>query len=111
MNANFRCRVVAAALAVAVIALGGCALGNGSTARPAAALAVPQSTETQTRDPESKKESTRAPVMPTPAEFRTPVQASGYAADPKAPTGALIIKPPSNVTPPDPPPADPKQSQ
>ncbi len=109
MNANCRCRLVAAGLAITALVLGACALENGS--KPVAELAVPQSTETQTRDPESKKESTRAPVMPTPAEFRTPVQASGYAADPKAPTGALIIKPPSNVTPPDPPPADPKQSQ
>ena len=109
MNANFRCRVVAAALAVAVIALGACTLGNGSTARPAAALAVPQSAEPQARDPESKKETNRAPVTPVPAEFRTPEQATQHAADPKTPTGAIVIKPPINVMPPDPPPSDPKQ--
>jgi len=109
MNANFRCRVVAAALAVAVIALGACAPGNGSTARPAAALAVPQSAEPQLREPESKKETNRAPVTPVPAEFRTPEQAMQHAADPKTPTGAIVIKSPMNVMPPDPPPSDPKQ--
>ncbi len=109
MNANSKRRVVAAALAVAVIALGACTVGNGSTARPAAALAVPQSAEPQGRDPESKKETNRAPVTPVPAEFRTPEQAAQHAADPKTPTGAIVIKPPINVMPPDTPPSDSRQ--
>ena len=111
MNANSRRRMVAAELAIASVILGACAVGNGSAARPAAALAVPQSAEPQVRDPQSKKETNRAPVTPVPAEFRTPEQASQHATDPKTPTGAIIIKPPINVMPPDTPPADPKQSQ
>jgi len=89
--------------------LGACVAGNGSVARPEAAPAALQSAEP--KEPESKKESTRAPVTPVPAEFRTPEQASQHATDPKTPTGAIIIKPPINVMPPDTPPADPKQSQ
>lgn len=89
--------------------LGACMIGNGSVARPEAAPAALQSAEPQAPDPESKKESTRAPVTPAPAEFRTPEQATQHAADPKTPTGAIIIKPPINVMPPDTPPSDPKQ--
>lgn len=100
MNENFKHRVVAAGLAAAALALGACALGNGPIARPEAAPAALQSAEPQAKDPESKKESTRAPVKPVPGESRTPEEASQRAADPKAPTGALIIKPPVNVMPP-----------
>ena len=113
MNAIFRCRMVAAELATAAVVLGACAVESGSIVQPAAApterAAVPRSTETLAQDPESKKESTRPPVAPVPAESRTPEKATQRAADPKAPTGALIIKPPINVMPPDTPPSDPKQ--
>ncbi len=98
MKANLRHRLATTELAIAAIVLGACASGNGS--RPLAESAVPSSA-VQAREPESKKESSHAPVTPVPVEFRTPEQAAGYAADPKAPTGALIIKPPVNVLPPD----------
>lgn len=39
------------------------------------------------------KESVRAPVQPTPAESRTPEEAAKRAADPKDPSGALIVEP------------------
>ena len=41
-----------------------------------------------------KKESTRPPVKPAPAEARTPEEAAARAADPKDPSGALIIQKP-----------------
>jgi hypothetical protein len=45
---------------------------------------------------ESKKqESVRPPVQPVPAESRTPEEATKRAADPKDPSGALIIAPPA----------------
>ena len=44
--------------------------------------------------PPGAKESTRPPTKPAPAESRTPEEASARAADPKDPSGALIIKPP-----------------
>jgi hypothetical protein len=43
---------------------------------------------------EPKKESAQPPVTPTPTESRTPEEASQRAADPKDPSGALIIAPP-----------------
>lgn len=107
MSQDSRRRVVAAGLAAAALVLGACATGNGSNARPAAAPAALQSAEPQASEP--KKESTRAPVTPAPAEFRTPEEAAQHAADPKTPTGAIIIKPPINVMPPDTPPSDTKQ--
>ena len=42
-----------------------------------------------------KKESTRPPVKPAPAEARTPEEAAARAADPKDPSGALIIQKPA----------------
>jgi len=44
--------------------------------------------------PPGAKESTRPAAKPAPAESRTPEEASARAADPKDPSGALIIKPP-----------------
>lgn len=45
------------------------------------------------------KESARPPVKPTPVESKTPEGAAARAADPKAPTGALIIDTPSGRLP------------
>ena len=42
-----------------------------------------------------KKESARPPVKPAPAEARTPEEAAARAADPKDPSGALIIQKPA----------------
>lgn len=45
---------------------------------------------------ESKqKESARSPAKPAPAESRTPEEAAARAADPKDPSGALIIRGPA----------------
>ena len=46
------------------------------------------------KDAQGAKESVRAPVQPVPAESRTPEEAAKRAADPKDPSGALIIEPP-----------------
>jgi hypothetical protein len=58
---------------------------------------------TQRTDPpagiRSKKESARPPVKAAPAESRTPEEATSRAADPKAPSGALIIDTPSGKLP------------
>ena len=45
------------------------------------------------KDAPGAKESVRAPVQPVPAESRTPEEAAKRAADPKDPSGALIIEP------------------
>jgi len=42
-----------------------------------------------------QKESARPPVKPAPAESGTPEEAAARAADPKDPSGALIIKGPA----------------
>ena len=39
------------------------------------------------------KESTHPPVQPAPVESKTPEEAAKRAADPKDPSGALIIEP------------------
>ena len=44
-----------------------------------------------------QKESARPPVTPAPAESRTPEEAAARAADPKDPSGALIIREPSGT--------------
>ena len=41
-----------------------------------------------------QKESVRPPVKPAPTESRTPEEAAQRAADPKDPSGALIIQKP-----------------
>ena len=48
--------------------------------------------------PELKqKESARPPAQPAPAESRTPEEAAARAADPKDPSGALIIREPAGT--------------
>ena len=44
--------------------------------------------------PPKKEETIHAPVTPVPAESRTPEEAAARAADPKDPSGALIVQPP-----------------
>ena len=56
---------------------------------PARSSAAPEA-----NTPSKKEESTRAPVQPAPAESRTPEEAAKRAADPKDPSGALILAPP-----------------
>jgi hypothetical protein len=64
---------------------------------------APQPSPAESRDkappvsePPAAKESIRAPVQPVPAESRTPEEAARRAADPKDPSGALIIEPPKS---------------
>ena len=72
------------------------------TAKPAAAEAAPPVTETAKpaaadaplNDSDKKKKTVTKPVAPAPL---TPEQATHKAADPKAPTGALIVKPPEDL--------------
>src|SRR4051812_7475549 len=60
------------------------------------APAAAPSREVPRQQPSSgAKESTQAPVQPAPAESRTPEEAAKRAADPKDPSGALIIEPKS----------------
>jgi hypothetical protein len=59
--------------------------------------AVPPAKEAPAvKDAPGAKESVRAPVQPVPAESRTPEEAAKRAADPKDPSGALIIEPPKS---------------
>ena len=44
-----------------------------------------------------QKESARPPAKPAPAESRTPEEAAARAADPKDPSGALIIREPAGT--------------
>jgi hypothetical protein len=46
---------------------------------------------------QKQKESARPPATPAPAESRTPEEAAARAADPKDPSGALIIKGPAGT--------------
>ena len=62
---------------------------------------APQASQADARDktpplreaPPGAKESSRGPVQPVPAESRTPEEAAKRAADPKDPSGALIVEP------------------
>lgn len=73
------------AMAAIILAAGGCN--------------APQPSQADNRDktPPARealgaKETNRAPVQPVPAESRTPEEAAKRAADPKDPSGALIIE-------------------
>ena len=73
----------AAALLVCVPTIG--------DARAATAPAAIEPTDTTG----TKGEAGRPPVKPAPGESKTPEEASRRAADPKDPSGALIIAPPA----------------
>lgn len=61
--------------------------------------AIPPAAEPST--PEPKKEKSKGPApKPAVVESLTPEEATDRAADPKAPSGALIIKPPIRKDPP-----------
>ena len=72
------------------------------TAKPAAAEATPPAAETAKpaaadaplNDADRKKKTVPKPVAPA---ALTPEQATHKAADPKAPSGALIVKPPEDL--------------
>jgi len=60
---------------------------SSQPAATAAASAAPTAEE-------KLKESVRPPVKPVPVESKTPEEAASRAADPKDPSGALIVPPP-----------------
>ncbi len=89
-------RVAAAAVTVIVIGILGCqapppAQTQVRSDKPGSDNSAPL-TPLDTPPP-AAKESVRAPVQPTPTESRTPEEAAKRAADPKDPSGALIIAP------------------
>jgi hypothetical protein len=49
-------------------------------------------------DPPKKGESAQPEVKPVPAESRTPEEAAARAADPKDPSGAIIVAPAAGKT-------------
>lgn len=66
-------------------------LDKPEAAKPAAAEAPPNDAD--------KKRKTKPVPKPVAVEPLTPEQATFKAADPKAPTGALIVKPPEDLPP------------
>jgi hypothetical protein len=68
------------------------ALSSGSW-QIAATVPTP-APEVPNREQEKKQESAHPPVKAAPAESRTPEEAAARAADPKDPSGALIVEPP-----------------
>lgn len=118
MNMNAMRWIVALGVALAAIASAAFAgvQGASEAAKPAAPGIVPALTSSEpatpadaTNDVDKKKKTVPKPVAPEPL---TPEQATHRAADPKAPSGALIVKPPEDLpvpaaggTPPAPPPA------
>jgi hypothetical protein len=61
---------------------------------PAAETAKPAAADAPLNDADKKKKTVPKPVAPA---ALTPEQATHKAADPKAPTGALIVKPPEDL--------------
>ena len=80
-----RLTTIGASIAAAII-FGACAPTPPLAA--AAAASEPAIPETK------PKESVRPPVKPVPVESKTPEEATSRAADPKDPSGALIVPPP-----------------
>jgi hypothetical protein len=77
----------------AFLFVGGC---GSSGAQQAGAPGAREPAAPQLRDQPVKgttKESAQPRVQPAPAESRTPEEASKRAADPKDPSGALIVEP------------------
>jgi hypothetical protein len=73
-------------------------IGFGVTSAVTGACAAERTLVPATPPPEAKKpQSSKAPVQPAPAESRTPEEASKRAADPKDPSGALIVAPPAGA--------------
>jgi hypothetical protein len=77
------------AVVAIILAAGGCYA-------PQPSQADPRDKTPPAREAPAAKESNRAPVQPVPAESRTPEEAAKRAADPKDPSGALIVEPPKS---------------
>jgi hypothetical protein len=90
---------------IAGFALSACAVDTPTAIDPPPSQSLkeiaPSELKTAPPMPESsepkQKESARAPVKPTPVESRTAEEAATRAADPKDPSGALIIKEPAGT--------------
>ena len=65
-----------------------------ATTPPVTEPAKPAAADAPLNDSDKKKKTVTKPVAPAPL---TPEQATHKAADPKAPTGALIVKPPEDL--------------
>lgn len=77
----------------------------------AAEPAIPPASESSTPEPEKKKKSKRPAPKPKPVAVElTEEEATARAADPKAPSGALIVKPPERKGPAAKPPSSPPPS-
>jgi hypothetical protein len=91
LNKIPRSRTASCCTVVALIlAASGCYAPQPSQADPR------DKTPPPAREAPAAKESNRAPVQPVPAESRTPEEAAKRAADPKDPSGALIVEPPKS---------------
>ena len=100
MNTKLMRHLTATGIAMAGAALfSTCAETAPVTSQPQAGSsqsAVAAATASEPSTPEAKqKESVRPPVKPAPAESKTPEEAAARAADPKDPSGALIVLPPA----------------
>ena len=97
MESKLECNLTTTGISIAVaVVFAACAQTpppaghlQGSSQPAATTVASEPST------PETKlKESVRPPVKPVPVESKTPEEAASRAADPKDPSGALIVPPP-----------------
>ena len=90
---------------IAGFALSGCAADTPTTINPPSSESLkeiaPSELKIAPTKPEAsepkQKESARLPARPAPAESRNPEEAAARAADPKDPSGALIIKEPAGT--------------
>jgi hypothetical protein len=85
------------------MALGFAIAGTGLSASAAettlpsaesAPTAAPKAAPSESESSKAKQKSARPAAEPAPTESPTPEEASAHAADPKDPSGALIIKTP-----------------
>lgn len=100
MNTKLMRHLTAIGIAMAGAALfAACAETARVTGQPQAGSsqsAAPAAAASERSTPEAKqKESVRPPVNPAPGESKTPEEAAARAADPKDPSGALIVLPPA----------------
>lgn len=90
---------------IAGFALSACAADTSTTTSQPSSRSLkeisPSELKTAPAKPEAseprQKESARPPATPAPAQSRTPEEAAARAADPKDPSGALIIREPAGT--------------
>src|SRR5258706_10278048 len=98
MDANLARKLPATGISIATaFFFAACAQTPPLTGQPEAGSSQPAATAAASAAPtaeEKLKESVRPPVKPLPVESKTPEEAASRAADPKDPSGALIVLPP-----------------